>query len=156
MLLGLFLIAYKLVSAQEIDTGGELATPVQELPSGIPESSLSYKADFSVYNRDQLRLDIIAMQIDSFQTSGDYIQVKDAQALSGDSITFEAVVGSQVDSNQEIHVYEAPCGKGWQLLITDYAEGYIMASSGQAVLGKYPVYRSYGYGCEHIDRTYNW
>lgn len=97
------------------------------------------------------------MQSISFETSGEFIQVKEAQALSGDSITFEAVIGAEVDSNQEIHVYDGPCGKGWQLIIHDIDYGFVYSSTtGKAEYTSYPITRSYGYGCEHTSRTENW
>lgn len=147
--------------AQEVlDTTTPLDIPIQEgVGPSIPESSLSYKGDLSVFDRDQLRLDITSMQTMSFETSGEFIQVKDARALSGDSITFEAVVGAEVDSYQEVHVYEAPCGKGWQLIITDpgqYVESIQFDNEGKQFKAFVPIQRSYGYGCEHASRTFNW
>jgi len=99
----------------------------------------------------------MAFQALSFESTGEYTQVKDAQVVEGDVIGFEASMVDVVEPTEEIHVYEAPCGKGWQLIVHDIDYGYITSSStGKTEYLPYDVVRSYGYGCEHTDRTFNW
>jgi len=107
--------------------------------------------------RDEKRLDIMAFQSLSYESTGEFTQVKDVKVVQGDVIGFDASMVDIVEPTDEIHVYEAPCGKGWQLIVHDFDYGYITSSTtGKTVYEPYPVVRSYGYGCEHDSRTENW
>jgi len=107
---------------------------------------------------DDTRLQIMSAQALSYESTGEYTQIsKQAEIVEGDSITFEAVKADIFTGKEEVHVYEAPCGRGWQLIVYDEEYGYITSSTtGKTELQPYPVVRSYGYGCEHTVRTANW
>jgi len=107
---------------------------------------------------DDIRLQVMSAQSLSYESTGEYTQItKQAEIVSGDSITFEAVKDDIFTGKEEVHVYEAPCGRGWQLIIYDEEYGYFTSSTtGKTELQPYAVVRSYGYGCEHDARTANW
>jgi len=108
-------------------------------------------------DRDYKRLDIMAFQSLSYESTGEYTQVSKAEVVEGDVIGFDASMVDVVESTDEIHVYDAPCGKGWQLFVKETEYGYITSSStGKTSYEPYTVVRSYGYGCEHDSRTQNW
>jgi hypothetical protein len=108
--------------------------------------------------RDQLRLDLVAFQSLSVDEVGEYTQIgKNERFIDGDDMGFNASAPEILKGNEEVHVYDAPCGRGWQLIIHDTAQGYVTSSTtGKTILGSYPITRSYGYGCEHDIRTSNW
>jgi len=135
-----------------ITTGneGESYTPPdgQPLEAGLPVSDWW----------DSDRLAVKTLQDISLETTGEYTQVTLDERIIGETVSFDSIK-STFDGRQEVHVYEAPCGKGWQLIVHDTLYGYqTSTSTGKEVteLLPYDFERSYGYGCEHIVRTFNW
>jgi len=127
----------------------EVAAPIEEGPVEVTPTTDWY---------DDTRLQIMSAQSLSYETTGEYTQINRAQeVVEGDAITFDAVKADIFTGNEEVHVYEAPCGRGWQLIIHDEAMGYVTSSTtGKTTYEPYAVTRSYGYGCEHDARTVNW
>jgi len=166
-------------NAQEIiDTPTEetiIEVPVDEVP--LPESSLEEQAVLNDTveeapvelitppvvslpidtTYDDKRLEIMAFQLLSFESTGEYTQVKEAQVVEGDVIGFDASMVDVVESTDEIHVYDAPCGKGWQLIIYEDLIFRELSTTTKMFEDRVErIVRSYGYGCEHDMRTINW
>jgi len=131
-----------------VETPVELITP--------PVVSLPEEPIVVIDARDDLRLELISLQALSFESTGEYTQIaENKQIVDGDVITFEASAPRILKGNEEVHVYEAPCGRGWQVIIRDESIYEAYTDIDQKI--KYrPTIRSYGYGCEHTERTFNW
>lgn len=128
----------------------------QTVPEQVPQTEPVAVID----ERDFTRLDVKAFQQVAFEDTGEYIQVGiNQEFIDGDIATFNVLAVDVVKPNQEIHVYDAPCGRGWQLIIHDeslYVEKTQFDIEGNIVPAFVPIQRSYGYGCESADRTFNW
>jgi len=108
---------------------------------------------------DDVRLQIMSAQALSYESTGEYTQVsKEAEIINGDDITFEAVKAEIFTGKEEVHTYEASCGRGWILIIHDdsvYEPALLFDEEGKPHKGYAPTVRTYAYGCEH-ERTENW
>lgn len=177
LLLG-FVVSLRVNAQEVIDIAPEAAIPVEpvpELEQPVPEQApLISEEPVAVIEKpieesaalevgpvditlDDKRLDIMAFQALSFESTGEYTQIKNAEVVEGDVIGFEASMVGVVEPTEEIHVYEAPCGKGWQLII--YEDNVVRRLSSTTKMFEDQVertVRSYGYGCEHDSRTFNW
>jgi len=145
-----------------IDTPApELEQPVDtvgtDTPIDIPPLEGGIVVDVA---RDVDRLAIKAFQMIAMEDTGEYIQVGlNKEFVDGDIATFQSIAVDDVKTNYEIHVYDAPCGRGWQLIVHDdsvLVESRQFNDKGQQVSAYVPLVRSYGYGCESASRTENW
>jgi len=165
------------INNEVIDTPVEIA--IEETPAAQPEQEVTVQAPLEepvavteppIVEEpiiidpptgdwyDDTRLQIMSAQALSFESTGEYTQIsKEAEIIDGDSITFEAVKDELFTGKEEVHVYEAPCGRGWQLIITETEVQNVFSSTTKQYLQTtVPIIRSYGYGCEHTSRTFNW
>lgn len=113
------------------------------------------------YTKDNFRLELISFQSLSFETTGEYTQIKNKNVVEGDTIGFEASIKNDPANlalDYEVHVYEAPCGRGWLLKIydrTNLVESLLLDENNVQFTSYLPTIRTYAYGCEH-ERTFNW
>jgi len=132
-----------------VPTTEDIQTPVEEAGVTVP----------IVDWWDTNRLDVKVLQDISYENTGEYAQVTlDENILSGDKVVVQSIKTS-FDGRQEVHVYEAPCGKGWVLIVRDFSilvESTQQDEKGNQFTAYVPTIRSYGYGCEHVIRTVNW
>lgn len=157
----LFVFVASIVNAQEtLDTPVEVAIEEQVVDTSTQVTPTEEVGVPVIDERDFTRLDVKAFQTLANEDTGEYIQVGlGKELIEGDSVTFNAVAVYDLKGNEEIHVYEAPCGRGWQLIVYEYetlVEGFQFDTYGNEVPAYKPLVRSYGYGCESVERTFNW
>jgi len=109
-------------------------------------------------DRDSVRLELTAFQSLSYESTGEYTQIKEnKEFIDGDVIGFDASAKRILSGKEELHVYDAPCGRGWQLIVHDTELQNVFSSTTKSYFKTMvPIVRSYGYGCEHDSRTANW
>lgn len=88
-----------------------------------------------------------------YADTGEYVQVRRGGAIAGGFRPDALVLSSLVSTTTEVFVYEATCGRGWQLNVFDEYD-VISATSGARIL--VTDVHTVGGGCDAAAATVNW
>jgi hypothetical protein len=111
----------------------------------------------TIVDRDVKRLAVKEQQDVLYAKTGNYSQVKRNGDFEGGLGAEQSILSALMDGSYEIHVYEAPCGKGWSIINYEYVATEITSSStGKLIPFEYEYRHVYASGCEHDARTTNW
>lgn len=105
--------------------------------------------------RDVKRLAVKEQQDALFSKYGEYSQIKRDATFDTTLGEEQFVLAGLMDGSYEVHVYDAPCGKGWTLLYYEQIPVYA-TTTGKLLPYTQEVTRSVGHGCQFAQRTVGW
>lgn len=114
-------------------------------------------SESTIVVRDVKRLAVKEQQDALYAKVGEYSQVRRDGTFDGGLGIEQNILSTLMDGGYEVHVYEAPCGKGWRIIeYVAMMEEVVDPNTKLITYEPYEDQRIYTSGCESIARTVNW